>query len=154
MYRTILIYTASQAHKRGVAASLLYIHNFPLQVLASTILRVAGSSSLHLATWNQMRLAVDCMQGALYDWCSGVIPIMRKHLSDCERGRRKNFGYSSILVAFFFERVSGLSPIVPLPVGSPRQPRLSRWGDIFLYQGGGGSVQSVYDNKFYFWWER
>ena len=47
----------------------------------------------------------------------------------------------------------GLSPAVPLPVRSPCQPRLSRWGDIFLRQGGGGSVQSVYDDDFYFWWE-
>ena len=30
---------------------------------------------------------------------------------------------------------------------------MSRWGDIFLRQGGGGSVQSVYDDDFYFWWE-
>ena len=117
-------------------------------------MRVAGSSSLHLATRNQMRLAVDCMQGALYDWCSGVIPIMRKQLYDCKRGRRKNFGYSCMLVAFSFERVPSLSPAVPFPVRSPRQPRLSRWGDIFLRQGGGGSVQSVYDDDLYFWWER
>ena len=97
---------------------------------------------------------MDCMQGALYHWCSGVVSIMRKQLSDCKRGRRKNFGYSSILVAFFFERVPRLNPAVPLPVRSPRQPRLSRWGDILLLQGGSGSVQSVYDDDFYFWWER
>ena len=57
-------------------------------------------------------------------------------------------------MAFFFERVSGLSPVVPLPVSSPRQPRISKWGEIFLRQGGGGSVQSVYDDDFYLWWER
>ena len=101
-----------------------------------------------------MRLAVDCLQGALYDWCSGVIPIMRKQLSDCKRGRRKFFGYSSILVAFLIENVLGLSLVVPLPVRSPHQPRLSRWGEIFLLQGGGGLVQSIYDDDFYFWWER
>ena len=63
-------------------------------------------------------------------------------------------GYSSILVAFFFERVPSLSPTVPLQVRSPRQTRLSRWGGIFLRQGGGGSVQSVYDDDFYLWWGR
>ena len=78
---------------------------------------------------------------------------MRKQLYECKIGRRKNFGYSIILVAFF-ERVLGLCPAVPLPVCSPRQPRMSRWGDIFLYQGGGGSVQRIYDDEFYFWWER
>ena len=45
-------------------------------------------------------------------------------------------------------------PTIPLPVFSPRQPILSRWGEIFLHQGGGGSVQSVYDDDFYLWWER
>ena len=111
-------------------------------------MRVAGSSSLHLATRNNIRLALDCMQGALYDWCSGVIPFMKEQLSDCKRGRIKNFGYSSILVSFFFERVLGLSPIAPFPVRSLRHPKLSRWGDIFLCQGGGGSVQSAYDDDF------
>ena len=101
-----------------------------------------------------MRIAVECLQGALFDWCSRVIPIMNKQLSDCKRGRQKNFGYSSILVAFLFERVPGVSPVVPLPVSSPRQPRLGKWGEIFLRQGSSGSVQSVYDDEFYLWWER
>ena len=114
------IYCEPGTQKRCIYIPIVHIHNFPLQVLMSTIVRVAGSLSLHLATQNQMRLAVDCMQGALYDWCSGVIPIMRKQLSDCKRGRKKNFGYSSMLVAFLFEIVSGLSPAVPLPVHSPR----------------------------------
>ena len=48
----------------------------------------------------------------------------------------------------------GLSLAVPFLVHSPRQPRMSRWGDIFLHHGGGGSVQSVYDDDFYFWWEQ
>ena len=79
---------------------------------------------------------------------------MKKQLPDCKRGRWKKFGYYSILVAFFFERVPGLSHEVPLPVCSPCQPRLSRWGEIFLRQGGSGSVQSVYDDDFYLWWGR
>ena len=57
-------------------------------------------------------------------------------------------------MAFFFERVPGLSPAVPLPISSPRQPRPSKWGEIFLRQGGDGSVQIVYDDDFYLWWER
>jgi len=100
-----------------------------------------------------MRVAVDCFRGALYDWCSGVLPIMKRQLSDCRRGRRKNFGYASILVAFFFERVPAMSPAIPLQARHRRQPRLSRWGDIFLRQGGGDIVHSVYDDDFYVWWE-
>ena len=72
------IYGEPSTQKRGSYIPIVHIRNFPLQVLVSTIVRVAGSSSLHLATWNQMRLAVDCMQGDLYDRCSGVILVMRK----------------------------------------------------------------------------
>ena len=92
--------------KRGSSVIIADIQDFTLQVLASTIVRLAGSSGLHMATRNQMRVAVDCFRGALYDWCSGVLPIMKRQLSDCRRGRRKIFGYASILVAFFFESTS------------------------------------------------
>ena len=61
-----------------------------------------------------------------------------------------NFGYASILVALFFERV----PTVPLPLVSPRWPRITRWGDIFLHQGGICAIQNGYDDEFYSWWDR
>ena len=61
------IYYTPGTQKRGSCIPIAHIRDLPLQVLTSTIVRVAGSSSLHLTTWNQMRLAVDCMQGALYD---------------------------------------------------------------------------------------
>ena len=88
--------------KKGSNVIIVDIQDFTLQVLASTIVRLLGSSGLHMATRNQMRVAVDYFRGALYDWCLGVSPIMRRQLSDCKRGRRKNFGYASILVEFFF----------------------------------------------------
>ena len=47
-----------------------------------------------------------------------------------------------------------ISPAVPLPTFSPHQRRLTSWGEIFLYQGSAGSVQSVYDDDFYLWWGR
>ena len=55
------IYYVPGTQKRGSYIPIVHIRSFPLQVLKSTIVRVAGSSSLHLATQNQMRLAVDCM---------------------------------------------------------------------------------------------
>ena len=54
-------YCASDTQKRGTCIPIVHIHSFPLQVLEITIVRVVGSSSLHLATRNQMRLAVDCL---------------------------------------------------------------------------------------------
>ena len=87
----------------GTCIPIVHITNFPLQVLVSTIVRVTGSPSLHLATQNKMRVVVECLQGTVFDSCSGIITIMKKQLSDCKRGHSKNFGFSSVLVALFFE---------------------------------------------------
>ena len=57
-------------------------------------------------------------------------------------------------MVFFFERVPAIIPVKPLPYFSPHQTRLTRWGEVFLRQGGGRSVQGVYDEEFYVWWER
>ena len=140
--------------KKGSSIHIADIQDFTLQVLTSTVVRLSGTAGLHHATRTQMRVAVDCFRGTLHDWCSGIAPLMKRQLSDCRRGRRKNFGYASILVAFFFERVPAMSPAIPLEIRHPRQPRLSRWGDIFLRHGGGDVVQSMYDDDFYTWWER
>ena len=67
VHNYIDIYCEPGTQKRGSCIPIVHIRSLPLQVSASTIVRVTGSSSLHLATQNQMRLAVDCLQGALYD---------------------------------------------------------------------------------------
>ena len=56
------IYCAPGTQKRGSCIPIIHICDLPLQVLTSTIVRVARSSSLHIPTQDQMRLAVDCMQ--------------------------------------------------------------------------------------------
>ena len=86
-------YCMPQSQKKGSCVPIVHISNFSLRVLVSTIVRVVGYSSLHLSTQNQMRIVVECLQGTLFDWCLGIIPIMKKQLSDCKRGWHKNFGY-------------------------------------------------------------
>ena len=58
-------YCMPGTQKRGTCICIAHIHSFTLQVLVSTVVRVAGSSSLHLANRNQMRIAMECLQGAL-----------------------------------------------------------------------------------------
>ena len=48
------------------------------------------------------------------DWSTSLLRNMKQQLSDGKMGRIRNFGFSSILSAFFFERVSGLSPRVDI----------------------------------------
>ena len=74
--------------------------------MVSIITRVAGSTPLDLETQTHMRVAVESMRGTLFDWCSGLLPMMKKQLYYCKRGRIKNFGYDSIIVSFFFVKVA------------------------------------------------
>ena len=71
-------YYPKGTQKKGSCIPIVHITIFPLQVVVSTVVRIIGSSSLHLATLTQMRIAVECMQGLVFDRCSGMISIMRK----------------------------------------------------------------------------
>ena len=87
-----------------------------------------------------MHIMVEFLWGVLYYWCLRLVPIIKRWLFDYMRYRKKNFGYASILVSFFFERVPALSTAVTLPAFPPREPRITWWGDIFLRKGGGGGI--------------
>ena len=76
---------------------------------------------------------------------------MKSKLFECSLWKKKNFGYASILVAFFLERVTSLSPDVTLLPSPPCEPKIMRWGDLFLRKVG-GEVQGDYHDVFYSWW--
>ena len=48
----INVYFAPSTQKRGSCIPIVHIRDLPLHLLTSTIVRVAGSSSLHLSTRN------------------------------------------------------------------------------------------------------
>ena len=52
VHNYIDIYCEPGTQKRGSCIPIVHIRNLPLQILVSIIVRVAGSSSLHLETRN------------------------------------------------------------------------------------------------------
>jgi hypothetical protein len=72
---------------------------------------------------------------------------------DCKQGRKRNFGFASILCIFFFERVPGLSPIVEIISLGLCDLAMSRWIDVMSRQGG-GRAPTPYNEEFFFWWRR
>ena len=59
-------------HKSRTQILIAQITKFPLKFLVSTVFRVVGSSTLHLATWTHMRIAVECLEvwslNGVWDW--------------------------------------------------------------------------------------
>ena len=105
-------YCMPRIEKKASCIPIAHIANFPLQIVVSTIVRVAGSSSLHLSTRTQMRVTMECLQGTMFDWCLGVISIMKKKLLDYRRRRKNNFSYMSILVALIFFQSTCTEPYI------------------------------------------
>jgi hypothetical protein len=89
----------------------------------------------------------------VYDWCTSLLTNMKSQLTDCKQGRKRNFGFASILCSFFFERVPGLSPRVEIIPQDRMIQTMSRWTDVMRWLGG-GRVPTPYNDELFFWWRR
>jgi hypothetical protein len=78
---------------------------------------------------------------------------MKIQPTNCEQGRKRNFGFASILCSFFFERVSGLGPRVDIILHGPCDPSMAQWTEV-MRQLGGGRLPTPYNDDFFFWWRR
>jgi hypothetical protein len=91
------------------------------------------------------------MAPTMFNWCEGLLENMKDQLTKCKTGRLKQFGYGSILVSFFLERV----PTMRLQRKeweedpNPRDPRMKRWVEMIARHGGGPIVS--YDRSFFKW---
>jgi hypothetical protein len=78
---------------------------------------------------------------------------MKSQLTDHKQGRKRNFGFASILCIFFFERVPVLIPRVEIIPCGPCDPTMSWWTKV-IRQLGGGWVTTPYNDEFFIWWCR
>ena len=97
-------------------------------VIVFTVTRLCGAAALHIATSSQMRMAVDCFRGTIFNWCDAVLANVKGQLTRAKNGRLKTFGYGALVVSFGLERVPMLIPQhLTVGVGLPREPKLIRW---------------------------
>ena len=99
-----------------------------------------------------MSIAVECSIH-LYDWCTTLLINMKKQLTSIQKDKTNHFGYGTILMTFFFEKIPGLRPKVISSIYSPRDPRISWWDDLMKRLGGGEVPHTTQDDEFFQWWE-
>ena len=114
------MYCYPDTEKVGSQVPTNAIQVLGLKAILLTLGRIAGLASLHQASRPLMFYAVECMAPTIYDWSTSLLSNMKHQLSECKAGRIHNFGFSSILSTFFFERVPGLSPRVDVPLHGVR----------------------------------
>ena len=116
----------NQDQDKGI--EIKYITRPELMVIAFTVARLCGAAALHMVTGSQMRMAVDCFQGTIFNWCEAVLANLKGQLTRAKEGQTKTFGYGALVVSFALERVPMLIPQhLAVGAGAPREPRMTRW---------------------------
>ena len=110
----IAVYYFLKTKKVGSQIPTKSIQILGLKAILLELGRIAWLASLHQASRPMIFYAVECMRPTLYDWSTTFLSNMKQQLTDCKMGRVQNFGFSSILSTFSFERVPGISPKVDI----------------------------------------
>ena len=100
-----------------------------------------------------MQIGVECLNGIVFDWSSGLLGNLKYQLTKGKSGIRNNFNYRSILVSFFFEIRSGMGSRVSLSPLDCHELRLVWWSELFMRQEGETTTTIFYD-EFLGWWIR
>ena len=88
-----------------------------------------------------MRIAVDCFQGTIFNWCEAVLANVKGQLTRAKNRKLNNFGYGSIVVTFALERIPMLAPQhSPIDVVRPQEPRMVRWVALMARHSEGGDI--------------
>jgi hypothetical protein len=118
--------------KVGIQVSIHKISNLTLKAIVLLIGRITGYADLHQASRTHMNCAVQCLNAQFFDWSTTLLDYMKRHLTEYRMRRHTNFGFGTILCAFFFKRVPSLSlrEIVRGHVSS--SPAINRWVVMLL----------------------
>jgi len=125
-----------------------------LMVIAFTVTRLCGAAALHLATGSQMRMAIDCYRGTIFNWCDAILANMKGQLTREKNRQLKTFGYGPLVVSFALERVPMLVPQhLTVEIGAPREPKLTRWVTVMAHHPEEGARVVRFSPEYFHWLE-
>jgi len=101
-------YCEPEVERRKGKVAIRGVCDLTLRTLLFTIAQMAGSDSPHMALQSYFQYAIDCIKPRVFNWCDGLLSSMKRQLTKRKNGELKQFGYGSILVYLFLERVPRL----------------------------------------------
>jgi hypothetical protein len=142
-------YYVPEAERREGKVAIWGVTDITLRTILLTIAWMAGSASPHMALKSYFQYALECLEPRVFNWADAVLHNLKKQLTKSRRGGFKQFGYGSLLVSFFCERV----PVYRLQGDwqflGPREPRMLRWCQLMTRHVAGPIVK--YDDHFFDW---
>jgi hypothetical protein len=129
--------------------SIWGVQDLTLQTILFTIECMAGSVAPHMALQSYFQYAIECTEPRVFNWSYTVLHSMKRQLTKCRRGDLKQFGYGSILVFFFLERIPLLQLQVDWGLLAPQDPRMLRWCNLMARHVAGPIIK--YNDSFFDW---
>jgi hypothetical protein len=116
-------YCEPEAERCKGKVAIRGVRDLTLRTILFTIARMEGSASPHMALQSYFQYVVECTKPRVFNWCDGLLRSMKTQLTKSKNGDLKQFGYGSILVSFFLERVPHLCLQVEWGIPVPRDPQ-------------------------------
>jgi hypothetical protein len=98
-------YCVPEAEKKKGKVAIWGVQDLTLHMILFTIARMDGSAAPHMALQSYFQYAIECTEPRVFNWADVVLRSIKRQLTKCRCGKLKQFGYGSLLVSFFLERV-------------------------------------------------
>ena len=81
------------------------VQDLTLRTILFTIACMDGSTAPHMDFQSYFQYSIECTEPRVFNWLDAVLFSVKRQLTKCRRGDLKQFGYRSLLVSFFLDRV-------------------------------------------------
>jgi hypothetical protein len=142
-------YCVPEAERKKGKVAIWGVTDLTLRTILFAISRMEGSVAPHMALQSYFQYAIECTEPRLFNWVDAVLRSIKKQLTKCRRGDLKQFGYGSLLVSFFLERVPMLRLQAEWNFLGPRDPRMLWWCRLMARHVAGPILK--YDDIFFDW---
>jgi hypothetical protein len=142
-------YCVPEAERKKGKVVIWGVTDLTLRTILFTITRMDGSFAPHMALQSYFQYAIECTEPRVFNWADAVLRSIKRQLTKCRQGELKQFGYGSLLVSFFLERVPVFRLQVEWNFLGPRDPRMLRWCRLMARHVAGLIVK--YDDIFFDW---
>jgi hypothetical protein len=105
MSEYIRLYCEPGAERCKGKVAIRGVCDLTLRTILFTIAQMVGSYSPHMDLHRYFQYAIECTEPCVFNWCDGLLRSMKSQLTKRKNRDLKHFGYGSILVSFFLERV-------------------------------------------------
>jgi hypothetical protein len=142
-------YCVPEAERSKDKVAIWGVQYLTLQTILFTIACMAGSPAPHMALQSYFQYAIECTKPRVFNWSDVVLCSMKRKLTKCRKGDLKKFGYISLLVSVFLERVPLLRLKVEWGLLAPQVLRMLRWCKLMARHVAGSIIK--YNDSFFDW---